>query len=265
MSDIDALLQLMARLRDPQSGCPWDIEQSFDSIAPYTIEEAYEVADAIERQAYGELVDELGDLLFQVVFHAQIAREARLFDFDDVVRAIVDKMTRRHPHVFGDAVIGSAEDQTRAWEQLKAAERAEKAVHDSLLDAIPVGLPALTRAAKLQKRAARHGFDWPDITPVLGKVREELDELQAELAQGDRTRLQEELGDLLFSCVNLTRHLDLDPEHALRQSNEKFRRRFRMLEEHYRQQPGGLESASPEQMDDVWNHIKAEENADKNR
>jgi ATP diphosphatase len=265
MSDIKALLQLMARLRDPQSGCPWDIEQTFDTIAPYTIEEAYEVADAIERRAYDELVDELGDLLFQVVFHAQIAHEAKLFDFNDVVRAIVDKMTRRHPHVFGDAVIENAEEQTRAWEELKARERAQQDARGSLLDQVPLGLPALTRAAKLQKRAAKHGFDWQDTGPVLDKVREELDELQAELARGDRQRLQEELGDLLFSCVNLARHLDLDPEHTLRQANHKFSRRFRALEDHYRQQAGGLESATPEQMEVVWKQVKAEENPDKNR
>ena len=265
MGDIRPLLQLMARLRDPQCGCPWDIEQTFGSIAPYTIEEAYEVADAIERHAYGELVDELGDLLFQVVFHAQIAREAHLFDFDDVVRAIVDKMTRRHPHVFGDAVIGSAEEQTRAWEELKAGERAQEDGQGSLMDHIPLGLPALTRAAKLQKRAARHGFDWPDVRPVVDKVREELDELQAELPRGDRTHLQEELGDLLFSCVNLARHLELDPEHALRQGNEKFSRRFHSLEQHFRHQPGGLEAASAEEMEEVWNRIKATESHSKNR
>ncbi|MBD3669866.1 MAG: nucleoside triphosphate pyrophosphohydrolase [Gammaproteobacteria bacterium] len=267
MSDIQALLDLMARLRDPQSGCPWDIEQNFDSIAPYTIEEAYEVADAIERKAYDELRDELGDLLFQVVFHARLAAESGHFDFNDVVRAIVDKMTRRHPHVFGNARVDDSAEQTRAWESLKAQERAQKPGQQYLLDDVPLGLPALTRAAKLQKRAARHGFDWPELAPVLDKVREELAEVEAELEANDPTRLQEEMGDLLFACVNLARHLNLDPEHSLRQGNEKFRQRFNRVEEHFHGVEG-LESASLEQMEQAWNRVKqgvTSTSPDKNR
>jgi len=265
MSDVEALLQLMARLRDPRGGCPWDLEQDFDSIVPYTIEEAYEVADAIQRRCYDELKDELGDLLFQVVFHARLASENGLFDFHDVVDAIVDKMTRRHPHVFGDAVVEGAEQQSRAWEELKARERADKNSEASILDQVPLGLPALTRAAKLQKRAAKHGFDWPDIAPVMGKVREELDELQAELAEGNRECQEDELGDLLFSCVNLARHLDLDPEHSLRRANEKFIRRFHALEEHFHTAETELAAASPEQMEAVWSQIKLSEPSDKKR
>jgi len=265
MSDIQALLHLMARLRDPQSGCPWDLEQDFDSIVPYTIEEAYEVADAIQRRRYDELKDELGDLLFQVVFHSQLAHESGLFGFDDVVEAIVEKMTRRHPHVFGDAVVEDAEQQSRAWEELKARERSDRDKQTSLMDQVPLALPSLTRAAKLQKRAAKHGFDWPDAAPVMDKVREELGELQAELETGDRARIEEELGDLLFSCVNLARHLELDPEHTLRQANEKFSRRFRALEDHYRSIEGGLASTSPEQMEAVWSKIKQAESPTKKR
>jgi ATP diphosphatase len=262
MSDIDSLLQLMRRLRDPRSGCPWDLEQNFDTIVPYTIEEAYEVADAVQRRRYDELKDELGDLLFQVVFHAQMASEAGLFDFEDVVRTIVDKMTRRHPHVFGDAKVADAEEQTRAWEALKARERAEKDQQGSVLDQVPLALPALSRAAKLQKRAARQGFDWPQTAPVVNKIREELEELQAELDSGDRERQEEELGDLLFSCVNLARHLELDPEHTLRRANEKFARRYRALEAYFQSRNQTPNAATPEQLEAAWSEIKHKEIGD---
>ncbi len=235
--DIRRLLAIMARLRDPVGGCPWDVEQTFASIAPYTIEEAYEVADAIARGDLANLRDELGDLLLQVVFHARMAEETCAFAFADVVAAICDKMERRHPHVFADAVVDSAAAQTRAWEEQKAAERlaAKDAVADmephSALDGVPLALPATTRAAKLQKRAARVGFDWPDATSALAKFAEEADELALEMADGaDRDRLEDELGDLLFTCVNVARKLDLDPEAALRRANAKFERRFRRIE-----------------------------------
>ncbi|GAB4289140.1 MAG: nucleoside triphosphate pyrophosphohydrolase [Thiohalomonadaceae bacterium] len=230
---IDELIQVMARLRDPVQGCPWDREQTFATIAPYTLEEAYEVADAIARQDMAELREELGDLLFQVVFHAQMAREAGQFDFNDVVRAIVDKMVRRHPHVFADAQVADAAEQTARWEAQKAAERAaraEQATH-SVLDGVAVALPALMRAEKIQKRAARAGFDWPDIAGPLAKVREEVDEVAAELQAGAAPeRVAAEVGDLLFAAVNLARHAGVDAETALRNATLKFERRFRAVE-----------------------------------
>ncbi len=240
------LLAIMAKLRSPDGGCPWDVEQTFATIAPHTIEEAYEVADAIERGDMAALKDELGDLLFQVVFHAQMAKESGAFDFDAVAEAIADKMRRRHPHVFGSETIETAAAQTVAWEQHKARERAERrregdsgpdgskqtGAADSALDGVILGLPALTRAAKLQRRAARVGFDWPDAGPVVDKLREETGEVEAELADGggDPARLADEVGDLLFTCVNLARKLGIDPEAALRQGNAKFERRFRRME-----------------------------------
>lgn len=236
---IDRLLDIMATLRDPATGCPWDIRQDFSTIAPYTIEEAYEVADAIDRRDMDDLKDELGDLLLQVVFHAQMASEARAFDFEDVVAAICDKMTRRHPHVFAGASIADAEAQTAAWETQKQAERAAKnPADDSALAGITRGLPEWQRALKLQSRAARTGFDWPDHRPVIAKLREELDELEAEFEARDSApddpaigkRLQEELGDVLFVAANLARHAKLDPGAALRVANHKFERRFRAME-----------------------------------
>ncbi|MCB1636553.1 MAG: nucleoside triphosphate pyrophosphohydrolase, partial [Xanthomonadales bacterium] len=215
--EIADLLQIMARLRNPEGGCPWDLEQDFRSVAPYTIEEAYEVADAIERGSMAELVDELGDLLLQVVFHAQMGQEAGLFDFGDVVRAINDKMIRRHPHVFGDAEVRSAAAQTEAWEQMKAAERGRQG---SRLDAVSRGLPEWLRAHKLQKQAARAGFEWPDVDSVLAKLQEEIGELRAELAaKAPSARVQDELGDVAFVLVNLARHLDVDYGAALRGCN----------------------------------------------
>lgn len=236
---IDRLLDIMTALRDPQTGCPWDIQQDFASIAPYTIEEAYEVADAIDRSDMDDLKDELGDLLLQVVFHAQMAREQGAFAFDDVVAAICDKMTRRHPHVFAGASIADAEAQTVVWEAQKQVERAAKnPSDDSVLAGIARGLPEWQRATKLQSRAARTGFDWPDHRPVIAKLREEIDELEAEFesraaAPDDPAigkRLQEELGDVLFVAANLARHAKLDPGAALRFANHKFECRFRAME-----------------------------------
>ncbi len=230
-STIEDLLAIMARLRDRERGCPWDIEQDFASIAPYTIEEAYEVADAIQRGALGELCDELGDLLLQVVFHAQMAREQGAFGFDDVVAAICDKMIRRHPHVFGDAVVANAAEQTLRWEELKQAERAGRADASILAD-IPRGLPEWIRARKLQKRAASVGFDWPDARAVLAKLDEELAELRHEIDSGAaRAKVEDEFGDVLFVLANLARKLDIDPGAALRGANAKFERRFRRMEQ----------------------------------
>jgi ATP diphosphatase len=243
--NIARLLRIMAKLRSPEGGCPWDVEQTFETIAPHTIEEAYEVADAIRKRDMEALKDELGDLLFQVVFHAQMARESGAFDFDGVARAIADKMERRHPHVFGDESIADAAAQTVAWEEHKARERAARDRENAdngpdgskhgggagALEGVITGLPALTRAAKLQKRAARVGFDWPDIPPVIGKVREELAEVEAEIAADAAPgRIKDEIGDLLFCCVNLARKLGIDPEDALRHGNAKFERRFRRME-----------------------------------
>lgn len=230
MSDIEKLLTLMARLRDPEGGCPWDQKQTLASIVPHTIEETYEVADAIERGDMVELRDELGDLLFQVVFYARIAEEQGDFAFQDVVDAIVDKLIRRHPHVFADATVGDAAAQSAAWEAHKARERRHK-VGDGVLDGVARALPAITRAVKLQKRAARVGFDWPDVMPVFDKVREELDEVRVELEQGaPKERIEDEIGDLFFAVTNLARLSDIDSETALRRSNDKFERRFRAME-----------------------------------
>lgn len=230
-STIDQLLAIMARLRDRERGCPWDVEQTFASIAPYTIEEAYEVADAIDRQALGELRDELGDLLLQVVFHAQMASEQGAFAFDDVVTSICDKMVRRHPHVFGDAIVADAQAQTQAWEEHKRAERSGDA-DASVLAGISGGLPEWIRARKLQKRAAGVGFDWPEVGQVLAKLDEEIGELRHEIDQGAaKARLQDEFGDVLFVMSNLARKLDIDPGSALRGANAKFERRFRHMEQ----------------------------------
>ena len=255
---MEQLIALMAALRDPQSGCPWDREQDFSSIAPYTIEEAYEVADAIARNDMAELRDELGDLLFQVVFHARMAEEAGAFAFDDVVAAIVEKMTRRHPHVFADEAVADAEEQTRAWEAHKAHERREKGEHHSRLDGVALGLPALLRAAKLQKRAARAGFDWPSVEGVVAKVDEELNEVRAELESNDGARLQDEIGDLLFACVNLARHAGFDAEESLRAANQRFESRFRYLESRLQEQGRQPEQCSLEEMDGLWLEAKRE-------
>jgi ATP diphosphatase len=268
MSDVPDLLRLldiMARLRDPEHGCPWDRAQSFATIAPYTVEEAYEVAEACERGDMGALKDELGDLLFQVVFHARMAQEAGLFAFNDVARAIADKMLRRHPHVFADAVIADAAAQTIAWEEHKAAERrAKAAAHGgppmSALDGVGDALPALTRALKLQARAARVGFDWPTPPPILDKIDEELGELRDAMDAGAApAALEEEMGDLLFAVVNLARRLTIDPEQALRQACRKFDRRFRRVEALLAATGRAPVTATLDEMEEKWQEAKAEE------
>lgn len=251
------MLEIVAALRDPKLGCPWDKVQTFDTIAPYTIEEAYEVADAIARQDFTTLPDELGDLLFQVVYHARMAEEAGQFTFADVVKAINDKMIRRHPHVFGDAVrdVGA---QTAAWETQKAAERATRAETGSLAG-VPTALPGLTRAAKLTARAARVGFDWPDAAAILDKLDEEVAELKAELPGADPVRLEDEVGDLLFVLANLARKLQLDPETCLRQANRKFTRRFNAVEQLFETEGKTLAETSLDEMEFAWQKVKARE------
>lgn len=258
---VERLVAIMARLRDPVGGCPWDIEQDFASIAPYTIEEAYEVADAIDRGDYDDLRDELGDLLLQVVFHSRMAEEAGHFGFDDVVRSICDKMVRRHPHVFADAVVADAAAQTDSWEALKRAER-ERAGHEdaSALAGISRGLPEWLRATKLQKRAARSGFEWPDIGPVVDKLHEELEEVREELAQGGgHERIEDEIGDVLFVCVNLARHAGVDAGTALRRANAKFERRFRAMEAMAREEGGLLSGLDLAAQEALWQRAKAGE------
>ena len=255
------LLAVMAWLRDRVHGCPWDIDQTFRTIAPYTIEEAYEVADAIERNDMPALKEELGDLLLQVVYHAQMAREAGAFAFDDVAAAIADKMVDRHPHVFGDAKIDSAEAQTVSWEARKAAERARRKTEGQsarTLDGVARALPALLRAEKIQKRAARVGFDWKTLGPVIDKIEEELGELRGELAAGkkDQARLTDELGDVLFAVANLARHCKVDPEAALRSTNDKFERRFRYLEKRLAEQGRKPADATLEEMEAFWQEAK---------
>ncbi len=261
---IDRLKRIMAQLRDPETGCPWDVEQNFASIAPYTIEEAYEVADAIEAGDMAALKDELGDLLLQVIFHSQMADEQRAFNFDDVTVSISDKMVRRHPHVFSGDYVGDADAQTRAWEETKAQERKAKAADDpdhSALDGVAKGLPALLRALKLQKRAARVGFDWPGAEGALAKLREEIDELSAEVRRPGAARetLAGELGDVLFSVVNLARKLDMDPEAALRHGNAKFERRFRIMERRLKSAGRDLNGAGLDEMEAGWRQAKAAE------
>lgn len=254
------LVEIMRRLRDPQTGCPWDIEQTFNSIAPYTLEEAHEVADAIERAAWDELPGELGDLLFQVVYHAQMARDAGLFGFDDVVRAIADKMVARHPHVFGDESRDkSAAQQTADWERIKAAERGPAGV----LEGVALGLPALTRAVKLQKRAARVGFDWPSTDDVLAKMREEMAELVEARDSLGPEEVAEEFGDLLFVMANLARHMEVDPEAALRAANAKFTRRFEKIEAWLAEAGKTPAMSDLAEMDGLWNRAKAEDKAKK--
>ena len=255
MESIEKLLDIMKRLRDPQTGCPWDLEQDFSTIAPYTIEEAYEVADAIERKDWDELQSELGDFLFQVVFHAQMASEKGYFDFDDVVKGINDKMLRRHPHVFGDAAERDMRSVRGRWEDIKEAERAE-ADDPSTLAGIAKALPALKRAQKLGKRASRVGFDWPDRGGVQDKIREELDELEDAAGTRDPALVEDELGDLLFAVVNLARHLDVDPEKALTCANYKFERRFRAMEEELREEGLEMRRMTLESLDQRWRQAK---------
>lgn len=262
------LLKIMAQLRDPVAGCPWDREQTFATILPYTLEEAYEVADAIDQNDMAALRAELGDLLFQVVFHARMAEEVGEFSFDDVVAGISDKLTRRHPHVFGDVKISDVDAQTQAWEQYKQAERQQKAAEGqrpaSILDDVPRALPGLLRAVKLQRRVARVGFDWPDLGPVLAKIEEELQEIREELASGaDHARMTHEVGDLLFACANLARHVGVDPEVAMRGINERFEWRFRRIETLLLAKGLSVEQSSLEEMDALWDQAKAEERAGK--
>lgn len=257
-SDIEQLLSIMAKLRDPKDGCPWDIKQSFDSIVPYTLEEAYEVADAIEKQNWLDVKEELGDLLFQVVFYSQMAKEQDLFDFDEVVAGICEKLTRRHPHVFADKQFASEADVKANWEAEKAKERADKAVDNSILANVPLAMPALTRADKIQKRCAQFGFDWDSVAPVAEKVVEEFDEVMDEYQQVtlDQNRIEEEMGDLLFSVVNLSRHLNVNPERALQKANKKFERRFRKVEKNVLEKGMEISNCSLEQLDQEWNIVK---------
>jgi ATP diphosphatase len=259
--DINDLLCIMARLRDRDSGCPWDIEQDFASIAPYTIEEAYEVADAIDRNNLPDLKDELGDLLLQVVFHAQMAQEQGAFDFNDVVAAICDKMTRRHPHVFAGATIEDAEAQTLEWEAQKKRERQAAGDADSsALAGVSRGMPEWQRAVKLQSRAARVGFDWPDPAPVIAKLHEEIEEVRVEFSRGvvqdNQARLQDEIGDVLFVCANLARHAKVDVGAALRHANLKFERRFRSMEALAAEDGTALAGLSLDQQDAYWDRSK---------
>ena len=266
LDDIATLLRIMARLRDPQDGCPWDLQQDFSSIAPYTVEEAYEVADAIDRNDLHDLKDELGDLLLQVVFHAQMASEQGAFGFGDVVAAINAKMLRRHPHVFAAGQAADAGEVVANWERIKQRERAEAGNADtSALAGIARGLPEWQRAVKLQKRAARTGFDWPDAAPVLDKLREEVDEVQAEFAAGavedNQARLEEEIGDVLFVCANLARHAKVDVGNALRRANLKFERRFRAMEALAQARGQGMAELDLQQQEALWQAVKREEKA----
>lgn len=252
------LLDIMARLRDREGGCPWDLEQNYKSILPYTIEEAYEVAEAIELGDMAMLKAELGDLLFQVVFYCQMANEDGLFDFEEVARLMVEKMIRRHPHVFAEATIATAEEQTTNWEAIKQEERKSKAQH-SLMDDVPLALPALLRAHKLQKRAATVGFDWPDAAPILAKIDEELAEVREAMEEGDRDHVFEEIGDLLFVVVNLARKSGMRAEEALRGANAKFERRFRYIEQACERMGEKPENKSLETLEALWVEAKKTE------
>ncbi|MDP3173030.1 MAG: nucleoside triphosphate pyrophosphohydrolase [Phenylobacterium sp.] len=254
---LEQLLEIMRRLRDPQHGCPWDREQTFATIAPYTVEEAYEVADAIERGDLDDLKDELGDLLLQVVFHARIAEERGDFAFADVAQAIVDKMVRRHPHVFGDAAYADEPAQSAGWEAIKADERAAKARSGGLLGDVPVGLPALTRAVKLSKRAAGVGFVWPTVEDVVAKLKEEVAELEVEIAAGDMDKARAELGDVLFVVANLARTLGVEPEDALRLTNAKFVRRFSHIEARLAERGSSTAQSDLAEMDALWDEAKS--------
>ena len=254
---LQRLRRIMERLRDPDGGCPWDLEQTFETVAPYTIEEAYEVDDAIRRGDMGELKNELGDLLLQVVFHSRMAEEAGLFNLNDVATAISDKMVSRHPHVFGEKSYADAEAQTLDWENLKAAERKAKTGSDGLLDDIPLALPGLKRAQKLQKRAATVGFDWPDAERVLEKVDEELAEVREAIDLNVADKIEDEIGDLLFVCTNLARKSKVDGEACLRRANAKFERRFRYIEDNLKAKERDIRDASLEEMEALWNEAKS--------
>ncbi len=260
MDNLQKLLDIMEKLRDPNDGCAWDVEQTFETIAPYTIEEAYEVAEAIDNKDMDALKDELGDLMFQAVFHARIAEEEGHFNFADVIDAISDKMIRRHPHVFGDENYRDSEDQTIAWEEQKARERAAKK-QKSILDGVTVGLPALTRAVKLQKRAARVGFDWPNTSGVIDKLNEEMAELSEELIakKQDHEKIEEEFGDMMFVYANLARHLKIDPEQALKKANNKFTRRFNKIEQEIENKQSSFDQYSLDELEELWVKAKKEE------
>jgi MazG family protein len=258
MNDVSKLTKIMEQLRDPKKGCPWDLEQNFSTIAPHTIEEAYEVVDAIEHHDMEHLREELGDLLFQVVFHSQLAKEAGHFNFDDVVEAIATKMIFRHPHIFGDQVIETAKEQEHAWELFKQQERSAKGVvHESVLEGVPVGLPSMIRAVKLQKKAAKVGFDWPDVEGAFGKLREEIEELQEEIKQGmHHSKVEEELGDVLFSLLNVARKLKIDPDAALRGTNRKFETRFSYMEKQLKARGTSVDNSDLATMDALWDEAK---------
>lgn len=260
MTQITRLLGIMKRLRDPANGCPWDREQTFATIAPYTLEETYEVLDAINREDFDDLRGELGDLLFQVVFYAQMAQEEGRFNFDDICSSISDKLERRHPHIFADGEAGTSSEVLAKWEQIKTAERAEKAQH-SALDDIPEAFPALMRAHKIQKRCSSVGFDWTSLGPVLEKVHEEIDEVMHEAQQVvvDEAKLEEEVGDLLFATVNLARHLGTKAEVALQKANRKFERRFREVERIIAAQGLQMTDATLDQMENAWQQVKRQE------
>ena len=252
---LNILIKTFKELRNPESGCPWDREQTFKSIASCSIEEAYEVADAIEREDFDSLKSELGDLLFQVIFHAEMASEKEIFDLEDVIFELNDKLTRRHPHVFEDGSVSSAQDSLKIWEDIKAQERKEKK-QDSLMDDVPVNLPSLSRAKKLQKRAARVGFDWQNSDRVFDKIDEEILELKNENATEDKERISEEIGDIFFTLVNLTRHYDLDPEDIIRKANLKFEMRFRKMEQLAEQMNERLNDMTLEQLEIMWQKVK---------
>jgi ATP diphosphatase len=258
MTSIERLLEIMDRLRDPESGCPWDRQQTFTSIVPHTLEEAYEVADVIESGRYDALAGELGDLLFQIVFYARMAKERGWFDFESVAGAICEKLVARHPHVFAGATVVDAGEQTRQWEAIKARERRAGNAAAGTLHGVALGLPAVTRAAKLQRRAAQVGFDWPEAGPVFDKVLEELGEVRDSLAQGPERRAAE-VGDLLFACVNLARHLDVDPEQALRGANARFERRFGHIERSLARQGRAIAEASASEMEALWEEAKRDD------
>jgi ATP diphosphatase len=268
-TQLGRLLDIMAALRTPDTGCPWDLAQTFATIAPYTIEEAYEVADAIDRGHMSDLKEELGDLLLQVVYHARMAEEQNAFAFADVAAAVADKMIRRHPHVFGTPEERAAGAPKGFWEKAKAAEQRARteqqdpdpgaAERERLLDSVPVGLPALTRAVKLQGKAAKVGFDWPSLTPVFAKMKEELAELEDVVAKGDRAAVEEEYGDLLFVLANVARHLDINPEASLRAANQKFVRRFRYIEDQLAQRGSSAAQSNLDEMDALWNEAKDRE------
>ena len=259
---IARLLKIMETLRHPENGCPWDKKQTFETIAPYTIEEAYEVAEAIKKNDQQSLKEELGDLLFQIIFYAQMSKENGGFDFDDIAETISDKMVKRHPHVFGTKEQRSLKEQTIAWEDHKALERAENTEENGALEGVAIALPALLRAQKLQKRASRMGFDWPNIEPVIEKVQEEIGEITEALKSNDNKRhIAEEIGDLLFACVNLARHTDIDAEQALKDGNTKFQRRFQFIELRLNESGKNFEECSLNQLEELWNDAKSKERA----